>query len=45
MADVRQAFGDSYLYLYLSTDPGLDIEFNRKRIEGLLAEGVSYWEE
>ena len=43
MADVRQAFGDSYLYL--STDPGPDIEFNRKRIEGLLAEGVSYWEE
>ena len=34
MADVRQAFGDSYLYL--STDPGLDIEFNRKRIEGLV---------
>ncbi len=40
---MRQAFGDGYLHL--PTDPGLGIELNRKRIEGLLAEGESYWEE
>ena len=43
MANMRQAFGDSYLHL--STDLGLGIELNCEVIEGLLAEGESYGEE